>query len=120
MDSYSKIQHSFRMVRDGREKKKEPANPYMDMFLAVDISSYSEVLYSKGLGLVHCVGVGVWLGDYGVGVTRGMVDGFLMANGQPIDVIQGWIDQLPSVISLSSPQSFLASSLITVAAIVLL
>jgi|GEM_PF-265689 len=93
MDSYSKIQHSFRMVRDGREKKKEPANPYMDMFLAVDISSYSEVLYSKGL---------------------------LMANGQPIDVIQGWIDQLPSVISLSSPQSFLASSLITVAAIVLL
>ena len=55
MDSYSKIQHSFRMVRDGREKKKEPANPYMDMFLAVDISqliisSYSEVLYSKGLG----------------------------------------------------------------------
>ena len=57
---------------------------------------------------------------YGVGVTRGMVDGFLMANGQPIDVIQGWIDQLPSVISLSSPQSFLASSLITVAAIVLL
>ena len=40
---------------------------------------------------VHCVGVGAWLGDYGVGVTRGMVDGFLMANGQPIDVIQGWI-----------------------------
>ena len=38
---------------------------------------------------MHCVGVGVWLGDYGVGVTRGMVDGFLMANGQPIDVIQG-------------------------------
>ena len=53
----------------------------MDMFLAVDISSYSEVLYSKGLGQVHCVGVGAWLGDYGVGVTRGMVDGFLMANG---------------------------------------
>ena len=79
MDSYSKIQHSFRMVRDGREKVQradaqvhqalgflhqaldaparaagqggnEPANPYMDMFLAVDISSYSEVLYSKGLG----------------------------------------------------------------------
>lgn len=48
--SSRKIQHSFRMVRDGREKKKEPANPYMDMFLAVDISSYSEVLYSKGLG----------------------------------------------------------------------
>ena len=38
------------MTRDGREKKKEPANPYMDMFLAVDRSSYSEVLYSKGLG----------------------------------------------------------------------
>lgn len=66
----------------------EPANPYMDMFSAVDMSSYSEVLmwrpYSKGLGQVHCVVVGAQFGDYGVGVTRGMVDGFLMANGLPI------------------------------------
>ena len=31
---------------------------------------------------MHCVGVGVWLGDYGVGVTRGMVDGFLMENNR--------------------------------------
>lgn len=58
----------------------EPANPYMDMFSAVDMSSYSEVLlwrpYSKGLGQVHCVVVGAQFGDYGVGVTRGMVDGF--------------------------------------------
>ena len=50
MDSHSKTHHSFRMDRHDREKKKDPANQYVDMFLPVDISSYSEVLYSKGLG----------------------------------------------------------------------
>lgn len=66
----------------------EPVNPYMDMFGDVDLSGYSEVLlwrpYNKGLGQVHCVVVGAQNGDYGVGVTRGMVDGFLMSDGMPI------------------------------------
>ena len=66
----------------------DPVNPYMDMFGDVDLSGYSEVLlwrpYNKGLGQTHCVVVGAQNGDYGVGVTRGMVDGFLMSDGMPI------------------------------------
>lgn len=63
-------------------------NPYMDMFGSEDLSSYPEVIlwrpYNKGLGVTHCVVVAVQFGDYGVGATRGLVDGFLMANGLPI------------------------------------
>lgn len=66
----------------------DPANPYMDMFGAEDMSDYSEVLlwrpFSKGLGLTHNVAVAAQHGNYGIGVTRGMVDGFLMASGLPI------------------------------------
>lgn len=66
----------------------DPANPYMDMFAAEDMSDYSEVLlwrpYSKALGLTHNVVVAAQHGNYGIGVTRGMVDGFLMANGLPV------------------------------------
>ncbi|MDY3267312.1 MAG: RagB/SusD family nutrient uptake outer membrane protein [Phocaeicola sp.] len=66
----------------------EPANPYMDMFGSEDLSGYSEVLlwrqYSKALGVTHCVCVAAQHGNYGVGVTRGLVDGFLMSNGLPI------------------------------------
>lgn len=66
----------------------DAANPYMAMFATEDLSSYPEALlwrqYNKGLGVVHCVVVAAQRGDYGVGVTRGLVDGFLMANGLPI------------------------------------
>ena len=66
----------------------------MDMFGDVDLSGYSEVLlwrpYSKGLGQTHCVVVGAQNGDYGVGITRGMVDGFLMSDGMPIYASSGY------------------------------
>ncbi len=65
-----------------------PVNPYMNMFGDVDLSGYKEVLlwrqYSKGLGVTHNVVVAAQWGDQGVGLTRGMVEGFLMANGLPI------------------------------------
>ena len=71
-----------------QQSASDPVNPYMEMFSAVDMSKYSEVMmwrpYSNALGQTHCVVVGAQFGDYGVGVTRGMVDGFLMANGLPI------------------------------------
>ena len=66
----------------------EKGNPYMDMFAGTDLSSYPEVLlwrqYDKGLG--HTNGCGEWgnRGNLGAGLTRGMVDCFLMANGLPI------------------------------------
>lgn len=63
-------------------------NPYFDMFSAVDMSEFNEVLlwrqYDNGLGISHNVPVYAQIGNYGIGLTRGMVDGFLMANGLPI------------------------------------
>lgn len=60
----------------------------MDMFGDEDMSDYSEVLlwrpYSKALGLTHGVATAAQHGNYGIGVTRGMVNGFLMANGLPV------------------------------------
>lgn len=64
------------------------ANPYCQMFSAVDMSGFNEVLlwreYSKGLGITHNVDVYAQRGNDAVGTTRGMVDGFLMKNGLPI------------------------------------
>jgi len=63
-------------------------NPYCAMFGSVDMSGYSEVLlwrqYSKGLGITHNVPCYEQKGNAAIGTTRGMVDGFLMANGLPI------------------------------------
>ena len=60
------------------------------MFSDVDMSGYSEVLlwrqYNKGLGVTHNVPVDAQHGNYGIGLTRGMVDGFLMNNGLPVYV----------------------------------
>lgn len=62
-------------------------NPYFSMFGAVDMSGYSEVLlwrqYNESL-VTHNVPVYAQLGNYGVGLTRSMVEGFLMRNGLPI------------------------------------
>lgn len=64
------------------------ANPYMAVFSAENMSSYPEVLmwrqYNQGLGVVHCVNMATQFGNYGVGVTRGLVESFLMKNGLPI------------------------------------
>lgn len=62
-------------------------NPYFSMFSAVNMSGYSEVLlwrqYATGL-VTHNVPVYAQLGNYAVGLSRGMVESFLMANGLPI------------------------------------
>lgn len=62
-------------------------NPYFSMFGAVDMSSYSEVLlwrqYNQSL-VTHNVPVYAQSGNYGVGLTRSMVESFVMANGLPI------------------------------------
>ncbi|SFU64282.1 Starch-binding associating with outer membrane [Pustulibacterium marinum] len=63
-------------------------NQYFDMFSDVDMSGYDEVLlwrdYDRGLGVTHNVPVYAQLGNNGVGLTKGMVDSFLMSNGLPI------------------------------------
>ena len=64
------------------------ANPYAAMFGSVDLKGFGEVLlwrkYDKGLSISHNVVLYAGGGNYGSGLTRGMVDGFLMKNGLPI------------------------------------
>ncbi|MDR1666893.1 MAG: RagB/SusD family nutrient uptake outer membrane protein [Bacteroidales bacterium] len=71
-----------------RQAESEPKNPYFDMFGDVDMSGYSEVLlwrqYSKSMGVTHGVPIAVSQGGQGRGITRGLVDAFLMENGLPI------------------------------------
>lgn len=71
-----------------QQSADEEPNPYMDMFGSEDLSKYAEVLlwkpFSKALGIQHNIVVMAQNGDAGVGVTKGMVDGFLMKNGLPI------------------------------------
>lgn len=62
-------------------------NPYFNMFSAENMSGYSEVLlwrqYNRTL-VTHNVPVNAMAGNYANGLTRSMVESFLMANGLPI------------------------------------
>lgn len=62
-------------------------NPYFSMFGALDMSGYSEVLlwrqYNQSL-VTHNIPVYSQLGNYAVGLTRSMVESFVMKNGLPI------------------------------------
>lgn len=66
----------------------DPENPYFAMFGSDKLSGVPEVLlwreYSLSEGLVHNVEVMVEHGNSGVGLTRGMVESFLMKDGLPI------------------------------------
>lgn len=65
----------------------EPANPYFDMFAQENLSSVSEVLlwrqYARGLS-THNVNSAAGRGNYRIGVTRGLVQSFLMKDGTPV------------------------------------
>lgn len=66
----------------------DPANPYMGVFGNIDASSYPEVLlwrqYSNALGINCFVEIAANKGNNGVGLTRSMVEGFVMSDGKPI------------------------------------
>ena len=65
----------------------EQANPYMDMYGSFNLIAYNEVLLWRefALGLMtHRVALTGQTANNGVGVTRGMVETFLMNNGLPI------------------------------------
>ena len=66
----------------------DPENPYFSMFGTLDMSGYPEVLlwreYSYGLRVTNGVEDGVQRGNRGVGVTRSLVESFLMEDGKPI------------------------------------
>lgn len=62
-------------------------NPYFYLFGNIDMTPYPEVLlwkqYSRSLGIVNNVEVSIQFGNIAGGATRGMVEGFLMADGKP-------------------------------------
>ncbi|MDR1004375.1 MAG: RagB/SusD family nutrient uptake outer membrane protein [Prevotellaceae bacterium] len=66
----------------------DPVNPYFAMFGQESLSSVKEVLlwrqYVQGLGSGHDIALAADEGNWGVGVTRGYVQNFLMADGTPV------------------------------------
>ncbi|MCF1192320.1 RagB/SusD family nutrient uptake outer membrane protein [Mangrovimonas sp. AS39] len=91
MEASSQVANSYSLESNNgvlQQSIDDPSNPYFDMFSAVDMSGFSEVLlyrrYDGGLSITHNVPVYAQLGNNGVGLTRGLVESFLMENGLPI------------------------------------
>lgn len=65
----------------------EEPNPFYDMFAQEDLSGVKEVLmwrqYGRSLA-THNVNSAAGRGNYRIGVTRGLVNNFLMADGTPV------------------------------------
>jgi hypothetical protein len=65
----------------------EPVNPYYEMFASENLSGVKEVLlwrqYAKGLQ-THNVNSAAGRGNYRIGVTRGLVNSYLMEDGTPV------------------------------------
>ncbi|WP_455673887.1 RagB/SusD family nutrient uptake outer membrane protein [Phocaeicola sp.] len=63
------------------------SNSYVEMFGAIDMAPFEEVLlwkaYDKGLGVTNNIPVNASTSNLGIGITRGMVNSFLMENGLP-------------------------------------
>jgi len=64
-----------------------PENPFYNMFAQEDLSNMKEVLlwrqYGRGL-VTHNVNAAASRGNYRIGVTRGLVNSFLMVDGTPV------------------------------------
>lgn len=69
-------------------QKEGDTNPYFEMFGTTDMSKYKEVLlwrqYDATQGVSNIIEDAVQRNNYGTGVTRSMVESFLMADGKPI------------------------------------
>lgn len=70
------------------QNEGDETNPYMDMFSCTDASVYPEVLlwqqYNKGLDICNDVEMQVQKANAGVGLTRSLVESFIMKDGKPI------------------------------------
>lgn len=69
------------------QKATDPINPYFKLFGNTDMSEFPEVIlwreFSSALGIKNSVETAVQRNNYAVGLTRSMVEGFLMADGKP-------------------------------------
>ena len=91
MEAAAAVADTYTLVTNNgilQQSTSDANNPYFDMFSAVDMSEFNEILlwrqYDNGLGIQHNVPVYAQRGNFGIGLTRGMVDSFLMENGLPI------------------------------------
>lgn len=91
MEAAAAVADAYSLVPNNgviEQSATDAANPYFHMFSDVDMSGYNEVLlwrrYDNGLLIQHNVPVYAQLGNAGVGLTRGLVESFIMANGLPI------------------------------------
>lgn len=70
------------------QKEGDAENPYFSIWGTTDMSGTPEVLlwrqYSKELGVTNNVEVAIQHGNNGVGLTRSMVESYLMKDGKPI------------------------------------
>lgn len=70
-----------------QQSTSDPVNLYYNMFAQEDLSSVPEVLlwrqYARGLD-THNVNVAANQGNYRIGVTRALVNNFLMTDGTPV------------------------------------
>lgn len=70
-----------------QQSEEDAANPYFNMFADEDLSNYPEVMlwrqYARGL-VTHNVNAAAGRGNYRIGLTRGYVQNFLMADGTPV------------------------------------
>lgn len=71
-----------------QQSAADPSNPYFDMFGAVNMSDYSEVLlwkqYSQAVGVTNSVVEFASAANQGYGTTKSMLDAFVMSNGMPV------------------------------------
>ncbi|EKU89615.1 RagB/SusD family nutrient uptake outer membrane protein [Bacteroides oleiciplenus] len=69
------------------QNTSEPNNPYYDMYISVDLSSYKEVMlwrrYAPALKM-HGIPIAANTGNNATGVSRSYVQNFLMADGKPV------------------------------------
>ena len=70
------------------QSETDAENLYFSMFGSTDMSGYKDVIlwkqYSKALGINNNIESAVQHGNGGVGLTRSMVESFLMEDGKPI------------------------------------
>lgn len=70
-----------------QQSASDPANDYYDMFAAEDCSKYPEVLLWRQFAygtLMHGGCIGANQGNWGLGLSRGYIQNFLMADGTPV------------------------------------
>lgn len=70
------------------QKESDPENPYLSLWGTIDMSKTPEILlwreYSNTKNITNNVECAVQQGNYLNGLTRSMVEGYLMKDGKPI------------------------------------